>query len=506
LHDDLKDGRFFLRADADLSSRDTLELIGIYARSNYQIPIDPTLLPLSLGPPNAERGMDKYGNSAPDFVPYDSNPTELEQEVFVALSWLHDFGPKAQLQVAPFFRTQNSNLVCDTAHQLGATADPGTTCSTIDNHVVQGGFQVNQTLGTGANEFKAGLLFDAQQSNVAFSQFYRDDASATGGADPQQTVNGTDITNVMLGGIYLQDRISLGKLTLFPGLRLDVQQASLQGTGTSSLLWGPSLRLGAAYAFTERTVLHAYFGILWQPPTYDAPTAARALGLADPTAPIELDLKGETDYYAEIGIASRVVPQLTLSLTTWGRLSRYTLDDDDVGNSALTADFNYEKGRAAGAEVAAQLVLGRNLHAFANLTAQIAEGAGIASSRYLFSPEQLAFTGYQSVDNTQKLTANVGCDLADNPGDTHLEFLLSYGSGLRTGPTNNATLPASTVVNMTLRHRFVEVPLKPEVAFDVYNLFDVIYAYRISTGSLTGSAYGSLRQFNLRIIVPFGGG
>jgi hypothetical protein len=99
----------------------------------------------------------------------------------------------------------------------------------------------------------------------------------------------------------------------------------------------------------------------------------------------------------------------------------------------------------------------------------------------------------------------VGFDLADNPGNTHLEFLLSCGSGLRTGPTQQSTLPASAVVNMTLRHKFVEVPLKPEVAFDVYNLFDVIYAYRISTGSLAGTAYGSLRQFALRIIVPFGG-
>jgi hypothetical protein len=28
---------------------------------------------------------------------------------------------------------------------------------------------------------------------------------------------------------------------------------------------------------------------------------------------------------------------------------------------------------------------------------------------------------------------------------------------------------------------------------------------RIATGSLSGTAYGSLRQVNLRIIVPFGG-
>jgi len=502
LHDSLQQGNVFLRADTDLSVHDRLELLGVYAQSHYQIPIDPTLLPLSQGPANAVRGTDRYGNSAPTFVPYDSNPTQLEQELFVALSWFHDFAPGAKLQVTPFFRSERSDLACDTANQLGPTADPGQTCSSVNNQVTQGGLQINQTLGLGPNEFKAGLLLDAQQSKISYSQYARNDADPSGA--PSLAVSGTDDLQVWFGGIYLQDRVSLGKLTLLPGLRLDVQHASLQGTNASTTLWGPSIRLGAAYAFTERVVLHAFAGILWQPPAYGAPTAARALGLVPPGEPLTLDQKGETNYYAEIGIAARVVRQLTLSLTTWGRLSRYTLDDAEVGDTALTADYNYERGRAAGIELQAQLVAGKNLRGFANLTAQIAQGSGIASSQYLFTPEQLAYAGWQTVDNVQALTANFGLDLADNPGDTHLEVLVTCGSGLRTGPTNSASLPASAIVNATLRHRFSDVPLKPELAFDVFNLFDVIYAYRIATGGLAGSAYGSLRTFNVRLIVPFG--
>jgi hypothetical protein len=504
LHDDYQAGKFFLRADTDLAVHDRLELLAVWAGTNYQIPIDPTIQPLSDGPVNAVRGMDQYGNLPSDFVPYNSNPTELEREFFVALSWFHDFDARTKLQVTPFFRIQQSILNCDTVNQLGPTADPGQACSDVNSQVIQGGLQVNESLGIGINDIKFGLLFDAQKTTVNYAQFIRDDSNPAGGADPSQTINGNDVTTVLLGGIYIQDKIALGKLTLFPGLRLDLQHAQIQGEGTSSLLWGPSVRFGAAYAFTERLVLHAYAGILWQPPTYDAPTAARVLGLVPPDQPIALDLHGETDFYTEIGIADRIIPQLTVSLTVWGRLSQYTLDDNEVGDTALTADYNYEHGHAAGVELAAQFVLGRNVHAFGNLAAQIAEGEGIASSLYLFTPEQLAFTGYQSVDNTQKLTANVGVDIADNPGNTHLDILVKYGSGLRTGPTNNATLPPSTVVNATLRHRFVDVPLKPEVAFDVYNLFDVIYAYRIATGSLTGTAYGSLRSFDVRLIIPFG--
>jgi len=38
----------------------------------------------------------------------------------------------------------------------------------------------------------------------------------------------------------------------------------------------------------------------------------------------------------------------------------------------------------------------------------------------------------------------------------------------------------------------------------VRNLFDVVSAYRIATGSLSGSAYGPLRTVNVRLILPFG--
>jgi hypothetical protein len=287
-------------------------------------------------------------------------------------------------------------------------------------------------------------------------------------------------------------------------LRLDYQHAQLDGTaGASSDLWGPSVRFGAAYAFTERIVLHAYAGLLWQPPSYDAPAAARVLGLVPAGAPVPFDLKAETDEYAEIGLAARVLRQLTLTLTPWGRLSQNTLDDNEVGDTALTADYNYVRGRAAGVELGANVVLGRRFRGFANASAEVAEGEGINSALYLFTPQQLPFTGYQAVDNAQALSANLGGDLSDNSGHTHLSGLLRFGSGLRTGPTNNATLPPNTVIDLTLRHKF-DLPLKPEVAFDALNVFDVVYAYRISTGSLAGSAYGSLRQFQLRLIVPFG--
>ena len=501
LHDRLHDGHAFVRIEERLGGADRLQLLGAYGQTHYQIPIDPTLSPLSAAPAGAVRAPDQYGNQPPDFVPYDADPTESELDVFAALTWFHDFGARAGLQVSPFVRDETSTLNCDTARQLGPTADPGQSCSDVKHRVRHAGGAINQTLGLGRHELKAGVWVDVQRNTVDYTAFGRDDASAAGGADPAATVSGTDKVSSVLAAVYAQDRITLGKLTLLPGVRLDWQRAAFDGaTGD---LWGPSVRLGASYLVAPRLLAHAFAGYLWQPPTYDAPAAARVLGLVAPGQPIDAELYAEQAAYAEVGVAADLLRALRVTATAWGRLSWHTLDDAEVGDTALTADYNYRRGRAAGLELGAVWTLLRRLHGFANVTFELSQGTGIASAAYLFTPAQLAYTGYQATDNAQKVSANGGLDLADLSGRTHLDALVTFGSGLRTGPTNGATLPAAAVVDLTLRHRF-ELPLRPELAIDVRNLFDVVYAYRIATGSLSGSAYGPLRTVNVRLILPFG--
>jgi len=74
---------------------------------------------------------------------------------------------------------------------------------------------------------------------------------------------------------------------------------------------------------------------------------------------------------------------------------------------------------------------------------------------------------------------------------------------LRTGADNNLTVPGHSTWSATLRHRFEWAPY-PEVAIDVFNAFDAVYAIRIANG-LVGSAYGPLRQVDGRLTIPFGG-
>ena len=111
----------------------------------------------------------------------------------------------------------------------------------------------------------------------------------------------------------------------------------------------------------------------------------------------------------------------------------------------------------------------------------------------MFAPEQVAFTGYEAFDHEQTLTGNLGVDLHDRTGRTHLDILVQYGSGLRTGPTNNLSLPEHATVDVSIRHTF-DLWGQPEAAVDILNLFDELWAYRLGTASVVGSAYAPLRR------------
>ena len=505
VHDKMTTGAGFTRLDYLVNDHDRVEFIASFDQSRFQIPIDPTLLPLSQAPANAVRGPDAYGNVPPPFVPYDANPVESERNVFAALSYRHA-GAASTVQIAPFVRETYGNLACDPAGSLGATADPGSTCSDVRRDVLHGGALANLTWLPGSGQtLKAGLLADFARSNVDYTAYFRDDASALGGPDPTQTQFGSDKSNVLLGGVYLQDEIKRGAWTVLPGARLDLENASfVQSNEPSLFLLGPSARLGVTYAATKKVTLHGFAGYLWQPPsTLDAPAAGRYLLPEYAGQSLAVDIKAEKDWSGELGISGQVLPRLTLGLTGWGRLATDQLDRVNVGTTNLVASYNFEKGRAAGIEAWCTAGVGEILTGFANLGLQMAQGQGISSEKFLFTPDEIADKSWVMLDHVQTWTANLGFDLHDAKQDNHLSGLVNYGSGLRTGPDSNETVPSHITLDLSLRHRLAPVMrTRPEVAFDVLNVFDEIYAYRIGTGYV-GSAYGPLRRVILRLAIPF---
>ena len=302
--------------------------------------------------------------------------------------------------------------------------------------------------------------------------------------------------------MYAQDKISVGKWTILPGVRLDAQHASYPGTDEPPLsLVGPSGRLGTSYAITDDLVVHAFGGYLWQPPiVLDGPVAARILDPSLAGQAIPNDLKAETDLSGEVGIADRVLRRIKLGVTVWGRVTYNQIDRQTVGNTNLYVTYNYARGRAAGAEAYSVGTISPLLDGFANVMVQMGQGEGVSSEKYLFTPAELAFKGWGTLDHVQLVTVNTGFDLHDASKATHLSGLVNYGSGTRTGFYDTEHVPSHSTLDLTLRHRF-DVPFRPEVAFDVFNVFDEVYPTRIGNGYI-GSAYGALRHVDVRLTVP----
>ncbi|HZD32008.1 MAG TPA: TonB-dependent receptor plug domain-containing protein [Candidatus Angelobacter sp.] len=509
LHDYRSGGNGFTKLDYEIDGNNRLTLLAIYEQDHFQIPIDPTMLPLSDAPPGAIRGNDVYGNPPPPFVPYDANPTDFERTFFAALSYVHT--GDVRTQVSFFARGLYEDFNCDPAGSLGPTADPGSVCTTFTRKAIQfGGLANTSWRWLPGNTWKAGGEIRDQIGSTNASLFTRDDSSPSGGPDPSATLTGSDNINTLSVGVYLEDRIEVGNFTFLPGLRFDVQNTSFGSANEPNLLLsGPSARLGASYALNDAVIFHGFLGYLWEAPVnFDAPVLAPILIPSLAGQPQPADLKPATTLSTELGISVHPKPNITLGLTVWGRWTSNMLDHQNIGNSELWASFNWQKGRAAGFDVYGYgqfaKFLGLILEGFANLSAQDAQQLNINSQKFLFSPSDLTASGvWSTMDHVQNWTANVGLILHDVGKWNNLAIRFNYGSGFHTGIATNEVVPEHSTFDVTLSHMF-DLPLKPEVAFDAFNLFNDIYAYRLGTGFFGNSQFAALRRFDLRLLLHFG--
>jgi outer membrane cobalamin receptor len=496
LHDDGTSGRLFARVDQPLTRCDRVELFATYAHNRFQIPIDPSVVPLDPANPNLVRPVDRFGNASPPFVPHDTNASETEDELFAAVSWVHAFGPNGgRLQIAPLYKLSRGVLFGDAEHALGPLADPGTTASDVKRLAHHAGAVAAYSQKLGNHLVKAGAQADFLIGSTSFTQYMRDDA--VGGIASMTT--GADHTDALLTGAYVQDHWSGGDATVDVGIRVDELHVML-GDGTANDSAGVSPRAGASYALAKDTVLHGFAGIDWQPPSpLDAANAARALGVVPAGMPVTYDLKPETDLSAELGVVSRVAKPVKLGLTGWGRYAYNQLDDTVIGSTSLVSNYNFDRGRAAGLEGAVDVSVGPWLTGFANASLGVAQGRGISSAKFLFSPDQLADNTWQSLDHAQTLTANGGATVRD--GRFAATALGSYGSGLRTGPANDQHVPGHVHVDVSTQYTFAPAGYPVRLGIDIDNIFDAHYAYRIANG-FVGSSYGAPRSVYLSLTLP----
>jgi outer membrane cobalamin receptor len=497
LNNDAQQGRVFAKVDVDLNDRDHLSTLLSYSHDRFQIPIDPTLVP-------GNTQTDELGNPPSPYFPPDTSQTETENDVFGILSYRHDFDASKSLRIAGYVRHSAAKFFGDPEHALGSTQVctdgdcPGV--SNVNRRADHVGLVTDylQRLGD-QHTLKFGLSVDQLWGNTAYDAYQRE---LTPPPDFSRIGQGADEPTATTGGIYAQDRFTAGKLTITGGLRADFQSASPGAGAVRTSDVGVSPRLGAAWAFTPDLVAHAFFGLMWIPPSVtDAAAGARLTpGAVQPGQPIPYDLRPEKDRYAEVGLKARVVRPLTLGITLWGRTSTDQLDETEIGNTGITTPYNYLHGRAGGIEATADWVITQRLTAFGNVSFGTAQGKEIATAKYLFDDAQKANKDWQTLDHAQTWTANAGASYRDGP--TLVTVQTAYGSGLRTGANNDSHVPGWVRVDLTLAHDFLSLPLRPTLAIDVVNLFDAQYAYRLYNG-FNGSHWAPGRSVYVRGSVNF---
>lgn len=497
LHNFGQNARLFARLDYTAGEHDRIELFANYAQNRFQIPINQSLKPYDASLPDGGRTPDEYGNDPAPYVPHDTSASETEHEVFLTLSWIHSFGKKGQLQIAPYYKLSFGALSSDPEHALGELADPGMVVSDVTRRADHGGAVAHYSVLIGRHMLKVGAQLNYLRGATDFTKYSRDDENPQGGIALAQP--GVDRTSALLTGAYIQDRFEFGRLGLQYGVRFDLQHVIL-ADGQTSDQWGVSPRLGASFAFLKELVGHAFVGVLFTPPPpLDLGNAARVLGVIPPDEQVPYDIKAETAAYGELGLSGRLWKKLKLSVTGWGKYSWNQLDNIALGSTNLIGAYNFEHGRTIGVELAADFVFHEHLSAFANATWLVAQGQGISSAKFLFDAEQLADTSWQTLDHAQSYTANAGLTVSYQGAQA--TALMNYGSGLRTGPTNNQSVPGHVRFDLTLQYSFDHLPVRPRLAIDIINLFDAQYAYRIGN-AFVGSSYAAPRSVFARLAIP----
>ena len=89
--------------------------------------------------------------------------------------------------------------------------------------------------------------------------------------------------------------------------------------------------------------------------------------------------------------------------------SRDLIDEGQFGSALIFTPFNYAKGNQYGAEITANYTLG-GFNAYANFGFERGTGTQIASSQFLFGPDELTFirNHWVFLDHDQRYTVSAG--------------------------------------------------------------------------------------------------
>jgi outer membrane receptor protein involved in Fe transport len=332
---------------------------------------------------------------------------------------------------------------------------------------------------------RAGLLASTgrQTSDIASTVLPVDSSGRQTSTTPQTlTASSTDTSRLF--SAFAEDEWKLTRqLTLNGGLRFDHIQGAADGDRISP-------RLNLVWAGDGGTSVHAGYARYFTPPQ-DNDGAGRTLRLVGttgaPPGPGNAALRAEADDDYDLGVQHKT-PHLTVGADAWWRRAIDLLGEAAIGQTLLQRTFNYDRGRLHGVELTMNYAAGP-MTAWSNLAVARAEGCGLASAQYGFTPAEQAYAAGHclATSNDQRLTASGG--LSYQMGGLHLSGDVLYGSGTpRTAPggvPDGARMPASTVVNLSVLYRVTGLGGKPvDLKLDLVNAFDA--RYQLTDGTVFG--------------------
>lgn len=505
IHDKSNGNNEFAKIDWLPDNNNKFSLIFFNAETFYQIPNYPSSFKSTDS--FFQAGFsDQFGNGGDpsattfNFVPSNTDDTQTETNAYIQTIWKHTFNEKSFLQVAPYYKYSKIEVTNDPANDLasfspgGSQAIVGSSPSSFaeNRHVDNMGVKADYTLRPDdKNLIKTGLQF--QYSHAAGSFSLQTDPSAAPFVDSSPDTG-------IFESVYAQDDYTISKKWILnAGLRFDATQFYFSGVYPKDSLLQP--RIGLNYMVTETTKLHLFYGKLFQPAPVENLRDTYVNG-GGGGQPAPYDIKAEKDDYYEMGIDQQLNDQQLLSVNVYYKDATNMLDDAQLLNTSIAQPYNFAKGYAYGAELSLRGQIDNNWAEHLNYSYEIAKGKGISGGIFAFPVGTSSGGDYQFLDHVQVQTANAGLTYTKNNLWWTTDLL--YGSGLRTGPDNSASLPSHFTMDTTVGYEFLgdEWYTRFKLSGDILNIFDNVYPITVANG-FNGSHYAAGREFFVRVSKAF---
>jgi outer membrane receptor protein involved in Fe transport len=482
IHDETRQykGFAYLSYVIDDSSRLTLLLNGTY--SDFQIPNNPGQTP----------AFSLTGASPRNSDSRNLNENQHEQNHYAILAYQKSFDT-VNLQFAAFSRYSETLFTPDEKGDLIFTGVAGR----IDRSILSSGVQFDASWAINdSNVLRGGFLATIESAHVYTNNrvFPVDDSGNQTSDVPITIVDNHD----RLGGyygFYLQDEWKIFEpLTINVGGRFDVVDEYAHANQFSP-------RINIVFQPTKSTTLHAGYARYFTPPPLEliqSSSINKFVGTSNQSASQQDSVvKPERAHYFDVGMTQQFSNAFSAGIDGYYKIAHNLIDEGQFGSALIFSPFNYANANQYGVEVTANFALG-GFNAYANFGFERGTGKQIASSQFLFGPDELAFirNHYVFLDHDQRYTVSAGASYTYK--DTTVYADLLYGSGLRSGFVNTDELPGYYPVNLGFTHEF-HLPEKYgqiRVRFDVVNVFDQSYQLRNGTGiGVFAPQFGPRRGF-----------